>query len=295
MNRGRKLAIDPQHDSVWEALEGLRSSAVVSEARAFASEEALRQQRRRRFWSNLFAFSPARLAAATACLAAFAGAGWWLTTPTIVEYATRIGEIRSETLADGTKVILDTDSRIRIAYTGKARDLELLQGQAHFDVTHDAARPFQVTFGRGTVTAIGTSFDVTAFANSKMVTLLGGRVVVEGAAGGGARAYLSPGQRVTLRPDGRLTPPSMVDSESVSSWQRGRIDLADLTLDEALAQVNRYSTTKIVVREPSLAQSRVSGIFRAGDVDAVTAALCAYFDLKVVRRTPEAIIIAKSG
>lgn len=298
MDKGRKLVIDPQHEPVWDALEGLRSSTIVSEARAYASEGAAQRERRRAFWAGLFAFSPMRLATVTAGVAAFIGASWWLRAPTTVEYATRVGEIRTEKLADGSRVILDTDTQIRVAFTGKVRQITLLQGQAHFDVAHNAARPFKVTFGKGTVTAIGTSFDVTAFANSKMVTLLGGRIAVEGPAnptGNADRAVLHPGQQVTLRSDGRLTPPSTVDLDSVSSWQRGRIDLADLTLGDALAQVNRYSATKIIVREPSLANSRVSGVFRVGDVNAVATALCAYFDLKVVERTSEAIVIAKPG
>lgn len=292
------MAIDPQHEPVWDALEGLRSSAVVSEARAYASEVRAQQDQRRAYWAGLVSFSPMRMATAAACLAAFVGAGWWLRAPEAVEFATHVGEIRTEKLADGSSVILDTDTQIRVAFTGKVREITLVQGQAHFDVAHNAARPFKVIFGKGTVTAIGTSFDVTAFANSQMVTLLGGRVVVEGPdtpSGSADRTMLSPGQRVILKPDGRLTPPSTIDLDSVSSWQHGRIDLADLTLGDALAQVNRYSATKIIVREPSLANSRVSGVFRAGDINAVATALCAYFDLKVVQRTPEAIIIAKPG
>lgn len=298
MDKGLKLGIDPQHEPVWDALEGLRSSAVVTEARAYAIQEQARRERRREFWAGLLSFSPMRIATAATCLAAVVGAGWWLRTPEVLEFATHVGEIRTERLADGSSVILDTDTQIRIAFTGKLRQITLVQGQAHFDVAHNATRPFTVTFGNGTVTAIGTSFDVTAFANSKTVTLLGGHVVVEGPAtpsGSGDRTMLSPGQRVTLAPDGRLTPPSTVDLSSVSAWQQGRVDLANLPLSDALAQVNRYSVTKIVVQEPSLSNRRVSGVFQAGDVNAVATALCAYFDLQVVQRTPKVIVIAKRG
>lgn len=298
MDKGVKLGIDPRHEPVWDALEGLRSSAVVAEARAYASEGAARREPPRPFWTGLFSFSPTAIAAAATCLVAILGAGWWLRAPEAVELATDVGEIRTEALADGSRVILDTDTQMRVVFTGKTRQITLVQGQAHFDVAHNAARPFKVAFGKGTVTALGTSFDVTALANSKMVTLLGGRVVVEGPSnptGGADRTMLSPGQRVMLAPDGRLTPSRAVDLDSVNSWQRGRIDLVDLPLNDALAQVNRYSATKIVVREASLSDRRISGVFRAGDVNAIAAALCAYFDLKVVQRTPDAIIIAKPG
>ncbi|WP_150293911.1 FecR family protein [Sphingobium estronivorans] len=298
MDKGRKLGIDPRHEPVWDALEGLRSSAVVAKARAYASQGHEGRVRKRGVWSNLLSFSPMSVAAVAACLALIVGAGWWLRAPDALEYATHIGEIRTEKLADGSSIVLDTDTQIRVVFTGRARQLTLVRGQAHFDVAHDASRPFKVTFGKGTVTAIGTSFDVTAFANSKTVTLLGGRVVVEGSAKPFAhadQAMLSPGQRIALAPDGGLTVPSTIDLEGASSWRRGRIDLANLTLSDALAQVNRYSSTKIIVQEPSLSNRRLSGIFRAGDVDGIAAALCAYFDLKVVQRTPEAIIIAKSS
>lgn len=297
MDKGRELGIDPRQDPVWDALEGLRSSAIVTDARAYAGQQYARRERRRRFWAGLFTISPMRVATGIACLAAVAGVGL-LRAPQETTLATRIGEIRKVQLADGSSVTLDTDTQVRVGFTGKARQITLVQGQAHFDVAHDRARPFTVSFGKGMVTAIGTSFDVTSFANTKMVTLLGGRVMVEGAAmpaGDADRMVLRPGQQVTLAPDGRLTPPRAIDLASVSSWQKGNIDLADLKLSEALEQVNRYSTTKIVVQEPSLAGRRVSGVFRAGDVTAVTAALCAYFDLKVVRRTPDAIILAKAA
>lgn len=297
MDKGRELGIDPRQDPVWDALEGLRSSAIVTDARAYAGQEHARRERRRRFWAGLFTISAMRVATGMACLVAIVGVGL-LRTPQGTTLATHVGEIRKEQLADGSNITLDTDTQVRVVFTGKTRQITLVQGQAHFDVAHDRARPFTVSFGNGMVTAIGTSFDVTSFANTKMVTLLGGRVMVEGAAkpaGDADRMVLRPGQQVTLAADGRLTPPRAVDLDSIRSWQQGRIDLTDLKLSDALEQVNRYSATKIIVQEPSLSSRRVSGVFRAGDVNAVTAALCAYFDLKIVRRTPGTIIIAKAG
>ncbi|WP_176594276.1 FecR family protein [Sphingobium sp. EM0848] len=290
------MRIDPQDEPVWDALEGLRSSAVVTEARAYASERQARRERRRAYWASMLSFSPMRIAAAALCLAMIVVTGLWSYTPKVLELATHVGEIRTEQLADGSRVVLDTDTQIRVTFTGNTRHVRLVQGQAHFDVAHDASRPFKVAFGQGMVTAIGTSFDVTAFSNNKAVTLLGGRVMVEGPAkpsGNGDRAMLNPGQQVTLAPDGLLTPVRAVDLGSARAWQQGRIDLVDLPLSDALVQVNRYSTTKIVVQEPSLSHRRISGVFQAGDVNAVATALCVYFDLRVVRRTRESIVIAK--
>lgn len=296
MDNERKLALAPEDQPVWEALEGLRSSSVVAEARDYATQTYQRRNMRPAFWGNLFSFPHVRLATAATCAVAFIGAAWWLNAPETLKYATRVGEIRSETLADGSRVILDTDTQIQVAFTGAHRQITLIEGRAHFEVAHDTARPFKVIFGKGTVTAVGTAFDVTAFANNKTVTLLEGKVVVEGAARSRESAdqtMLSPGQRIALASDGRLTPPRMINPEGVGSWQRGRIDLTDLTLRDALTQVNRYSSTKIVVREPSLEDRRVSGVFRIGDVNAVVSAVCTYFDLEVVQRTADAVVLAK--
>jgi transmembrane sensor len=115
--------------------------------------------------------------AACAMSLVIAGAVWWQAEHFPL-YATDIGERRSITLADGSTVDLNARSRIRVEFSGAERHVELLQGQALFQVAKDKNRPFIVASGDATVRAVGTQFDVNRKASGTTVTVLEGRVAV---------------------------------------------------------------------------------------------------------------------
>jgi transmembrane sensor len=116
-------------------------------------------------------------AAACALIATLATALWW-STERYPLYTTDVGERRSLTLADGSTVDLNARSRIRIEFTRGERRVELLDGQALFQVAKDKERPFIVRSGDATVRAVGTQFDVYRKASGTTVTVLEGRVAV---------------------------------------------------------------------------------------------------------------------
>ena len=120
-----------------------------------------------------------RILAAASCalVLVIAGAVWWrsMRYPT---YATDIGERRSLTLADGSTVDLNARSKLRIEFSGAERRVELLDGQALFQVAKDKDRPFIVRSGDATVRAVGTQFDVYRKGGGTTVTVLEGRVAV---------------------------------------------------------------------------------------------------------------------
>jgi transmembrane sensor len=116
-------------------------------------------------------------AASTALVFVIAGAIWWQAERSPI-YATEIGERRSITLADGSTVDLNARSRLRVEFAKKERRVELLDGQALFQVAKDKNRPFIVSSGNATVRAVGTQFDVYRRTNGTTVTVLEGRVAV---------------------------------------------------------------------------------------------------------------------
>ena len=120
-----------------------------------------------------------RFAAAAACalVATLAIALWW-SAERYPLYTTDVGERRSLTLADGSTVDLNARSRIRIEFTKGERRVELLDGQALFQVAKDKDRPFIVRSGDATVRAVGTQFDVYLKSSGTTVTVLEGRVAV---------------------------------------------------------------------------------------------------------------------
>lgn len=283
-------------DQVWNALGELRGSAVVAEARAWADAEAGKVARQRRFWRRLLPLSAGGLALAAACAAVFMITDQTDPAAQPVLYSTRVGEIRQEKLADGSVIVLDTNTRIEVAYTAQKRQLTLLSGQGHFDVAHNTQRPFVVSFGKNSVTAVGTSFDVAAFPGANAVTLLTGRVIVAAKprnSGPAREVTLAPGQQVAIAGNGQLSRPRSVDTGAISAWQQGQLDLSDMPVSDALALMNRYSARKIVVKDPGVLDNKISGIFKAGDTQSAVDALSAYFGLRIAAQSPDEIVLTK--
>lgn len=119
------------------------------------------------------------LGAIVALFAAGAGVGVWRTPNRTPTHATDVDEQRTVQVADGSSVRLDTDSRIRVRLSGRERNIELLEGQALFEVAHDAARPFVVSADGTTVTALIRVFDVQRPGSDVPVVLVEGKVRVD--------------------------------------------------------------------------------------------------------------------
>jgi transmembrane sensor len=117
-------------------------------------------------------------AAAAVALAAVIGTAVWWQAHRYPLFSTDIGERRSITLADGSTVDLNARSRLRVEFSKSERRVELLDGQALFQVAKDKARPFIVHSGDATVRAVGTQFDVYRKDSGTTITVLEGRVAV---------------------------------------------------------------------------------------------------------------------
>ncbi len=192
-------------------------------------------------------------------------------------YATRIGEQRKMMLADGSRVMLDTDTAMTVRFDDGARRVSLDQGQAYFTVAHDAARPFTVDAGGVRVFATGTQFDVHRQGDTVDVTLIEGRVRVS--ADDQPVAHLRVGQGVTLN-GGHASFIKTVDTVPATAWTRGRIVLDGMTLQGAITAVNRYVDTPVRLDAPGFAEARISGTVDTGDARSFAAAVSAVLPLK---------------
>jgi transmembrane sensor len=287
----------PKSDDLSIALEDLRNHPVVTESRDYAQrweESSARAGPLRRV-----IFGPAG-AIVTACV--IVSIALWLLPMAVnpvarTALATGIGETRAFALDDGSRIVLDTSSRVRVSLTATGRDIELLDGQAHFEVAKDAHRPFRVRTRSAEVVAVGTMFDVAALPTRTTVTLIEGRVNVHAISAGpeleSGIEGLEPGQQLGIASDGRLLGRKIVKLESVTAWQRGTIVLDDIPLPEALAALNRYSTTQIIIPDSQLQSRRVSGVFRIGDVETEALALREYFGLTESSRSARSIVLEK--
>lgn len=153
-------------------------------------------------------------------------------------------------LSDGTKVWLNADSRLRypVAFTGETRQV-YLEGEAYFEVSHDARHAFIVSTDRANVTVYGTSFNVMDYAGEQemQVTLVNGSVGVDATAGG-HRLKLLPGEQATLE-SGRLSKERVNVSRYVS-WREGKVVYVSTPLEEMMREMARWYDVDIVfVRE----------------------------------------------
>lgn len=200
-------------------------------------------------------------------------------------YTTEIGGRQSVPLADGTKVELNTQTKLRTAVTPKGREVWLDRGEAYFEVAHDASRPFVVHAGAKTVTVLGTKFSVRRDGDRVEVAVVEGRVRVADTAPTTTMPppVLTRGDMVIAQgPSTLVTPRSVERVTSELAWRQGLLTFDQSTLAEAASEFNRYNRKKLVIADAQVAQMRIGGSFEAENVDAFVRLLQQAYGLKVI-------------
>ena len=276
------LAADPRRVGAYGRMRAVALHAERSQAlgpdvdldRLSPSAGAFGLSRRR-----LFAAGGGLAAALTGV--AVVGVGWMARGRT---HATGLGEVRVEALSDGSLMTLNTASRVRVDFSDRQRTIHLLEGEALFDVAKDAARPFIVDAGDTVVRAVGTSFTVKRLGRQPVQVLVReGRVEVRKPAAGARPVSAAANTRVISTTDSPSAPLAAVavEPESLNSalaWRQGRIVFEGQTLLEAAQEFARYSDTRIVMDDPTLAAERVSGLYQANDPVGFAQAIAVAFD-----------------
>lgn len=280
----RWLADDPEHAAAFERLTDTWERSA--QLRRPAGDAARRQSRP--------AFSPrlVRTALAAAAVACFAVVGALLFLHNQV-VTTGIAEFRTLTLDDGSRLYLNTNTRVRVHFDDEARRITLEQGEALFDVAKRPTWPFIVSVGGREIRALGTSFDVRHDQRDIVVTLVEGKVAV-GPKQAKEPIVLSPGERLTLA---QANAPQ-IDRPPINhvlAWRRGQVVFDDTPLVEAVAEMNRYSRRLIRIDDADAHRIRVSGIFNAGDSLSFAEAVGRAYRLVVRFEDPERIILASSN
>jgi transmembrane sensor len=239
---------------------------------------------------------------AAALLLAVAGWGTLQWRAATQDYATARGERRIITLADGSRVSLDSSTEVTVRYTGSARQLALLRGQARFDVAHDVERPFSVLAGGQKVIATGTVFNIDLTGRRVLVTLIEGHVVVVDEksraqtdmplAARPKALELTAGQLLTLRPNKApdITPANI---QRITAWMNGQLVFENETLSDVVQKVNRYTATPIEIRDPKVAAMRISGVFNTGDLTGVLDIITHYLPVTAVDSTNGAVVLER--
>jgi transmembrane sensor len=199
-------------------------------------------------------------------------------------YATAKGERRSVTLADGSRVDLNAGTRLTVSLSRSARTVRLYQGQAVFDVAHNAERPFFVTAGDRTVRVVGTQFDVRRREGKLSVTVARGAVEVRPAEGAYGKAYrLRPGQRLDHVEGNARTLVVKAEASEVLAWRTGRLVYREQPLSEVIADLNQQWSTPIRIDDATLGAVPVSGVLVLDNQDAVIRRLALLVPISAVR------------
>lgn len=272
----------------WRMLDRLAERPWDEKLAAFTRQQQRRGLRRRTYWQ-----------AAAAVLVVTLGAALWLMRrPGMQVMSTAVGQLRHATLADGSRVTLNTNTLLAVQFTPQRRDIFLRRGEAHFDVVHDASRPFLVHAGDTVIRDVGTQFevrmhtdrDIDVLVNEGLVEVLGAPAAAgpsgpmsEAHAGnsGWARALSAGEQLHVAGPHLQLTAVSAKQLADDLAWRDGALVFEGEPLSQALAEVGRYTRTRIVLAGPTVASLRISGRFRIDDVPGFFQALQAALPVRI--------------
>jgi transmembrane sensor len=216
------------------------------------------------------------------------------------EYITAVGEQRTVPLDDGSRIALNSNSKVKIEFTESRRTVRLLRGEAFFEVAHNQERPFVVIAGDNQVTAVGTAFEVRYEPDHIDVTLVEGKVNVTStveplelpasvsSSKTGLSHLSSSGYAMTAGERLRVAKgaPAKIDAprvDAVTAWRRGEVMLDDTPLTEAIAEMNRYSKSALVIDGDSIAALHVSGIYHTGDSEGFAETVAKLYGLQVTQ------------
>jgi len=218
-----------------------------------------------------------------------------LLAPRTQTYETAKAQHRTLTLADGSTVDLNAGSRLQVSLGPRERRVVMGEGEAVFDVAHDAQRPFVIAAGDRNVRVVGTRFDVRRRDGRLSVAVERGVVEVEPADGAPGRGFrLHPGQRLDHlegAPDVAL---SAVDPLQVESWKSGRLIYRDRPLSEVVADLNQQFAQPIRIEDPTLGDTKVSGVLVLDDQAAVIRRLALLAPIKALP-SADGVILRRDG
>lgn len=200
--------------------------------------------------------------------------------PQSIAYATQTGEAKTISLADGTRVDLNTASALSVEGN---RRVTLTRGEALFHVTKDSAHPFVVTVGDRRVRVVGTVFDVLRADGMVTVTVGEGRVAVSRTAGDSANTQLDRGDRLTCIEGRDKQTAERVDPAEATSWRDGYLIYRNAPLSKVVADLNRYFAVEVVL-EGNAGIQEFTGVLRVDNQNAVLHRLTEFLPVVTVRR-----------
>ncbi|MEQ9942315.1 FecR domain-containing protein [Pectobacterium aroidearum] len=197
------------------------------------------------------------------------------------DHHSAVGEIKSLTLPDNTRLWLNTASAIDIRYSDQRREIALLAGDILIETATDA-RPFFVTTAQGRMQALGTRFSVAQEPEATTLTVYQHAVDASARYASAARR-VNAGYHLRFNADGQGS--ILPNQQNDADWSHGRLQADNMPLGEVVAQLSRYRHGYLAC-QPAIADLRVMGTFPLTDTDMALNMLAQAFPVRIHRRFP---------
>lgn len=216
--------------------------------------------------------------------------------PAAPALTTRIGEVRQVALADGSQLILDTDTRVLTAFTRERRWIELRRGRVRVVVARDKIRPFIVRVGNREIVTAGVMFDVS-HRDGIDIHMLHGSVEIRDAShkAGPERLVLQTGERLLIPAAAGAVPIRSRAPDADRQWVDEIQGFRDVPVRDIIDRANAYGTEKIELADPATGSRRISGQINIRSPAAAAEAIAGHLGLAVDRSRPGRIVIGPAG
>ena len=234
---------------------------------------------------NPLQFIPLHLAAAAVLVVSVAVSMFIYTTPT---YQTEVGEQSTFTLADGSVLNLNTDTAVNVDFSTDERAIDLINGEAFFEVEQDPSRPFVISACQSTIVAVGTAFNVLCADGNMTVTVSEGRIKVTGP---GINKMLYTEEQVIVGDADGLQSVRKVNTDNVTAWRKQLHIYDGVPLSAVVADLNRYNRQKIRISDSELGKIEVVARYRMTGRESTLSSLEKTFPLRVVTISDDEIAL----
>ncbi len=233
----------------------------------------------------------------------------WMAISGRAVYETAVGEHSTVNFTDGTQVVLNTNTLIRVKYTNSRRMFILERGEIHIDVAHDKSRPLTVASGDKIIQAVGTAFSVEINSDQQIELIVtDGKVLVgvdqplhkdpillvdsSDTEQNNTSVAVSQGEKFILEDEQQVEKIDDKEIEVKLSWRRGNLIFRGESLEEAITEISRYTSVEFSFKDKDLKDVRIAGLFKAGDVNGLLKTLRDNFNISYQRIGDERVILS---
>lgn len=286
----RWLAISPQHAQAWEEV---RTLYMALETPAKNLRQSAKQTPTLRTITPPLgrSFIPIRAAAALLLCTAL----MFFLQPSLLQnlhsdYHTATGEQQQIDLADGSKLLLNTDSAVTVEIEDNVRRVQLLRGEAYFQVAHAPERPFWVDAGAALARVTGTAFSVGRNNDNVTITVAEGRVETSTTDHPEQITPLTPGETARYQ-NQQLAAKQSTDVQRTLAWRQGQIVFVQATLSEVVDEINRYRPGRLIITNEQLKNRPITAVFSVNRLDDAVTALEQIFGIRSRRLTNYLVLL----